>query len=89
MVVQLSAPAAPPNPTVKTPKPPQAGVVSRRIETMTGQAYDVLIERIAGTWYLTIHQFPRQPGVAAADFQDTYSDYAAAERALREFTGTH
>jgi hypothetical protein len=82
-------PAAPPSPAVKTPKPPQAGVVSRRIETMTGQAYDVLIERIAGTWYLTIHQFPRQASLVDADFQDTYSDYAAAERALREFTGSH
>ena len=81
--------AGPPKSAGRTPKPPEAGVVSRRVETMTGQAYDVLIERIAGTWYLSIHQFPRQAGVTDADFQDAFSDYAAAERALREFTSKH
>jgi hypothetical protein len=65
------------------------GSLSRRVETMRGQTYDLLIERMGGQWYLTIHQVPRQPGVEIPDLEESFSDRAAAERAMGEFLKTH
>jgi hypothetical protein len=48
-----------------------------------------LIEQITESWYLIIHQVPRQPGVDAPDLEKVFTDYEAANKALREFIRTH
>lgn len=65
--------------------PAPTSPVRKRIETASGQAYEVVIEQIADSWYLTVHQIPRQPGVDAPDLQKVFDDYPAANTALREF----
>ncbi|MFQ5877603.1 MAG: PilZ domain-containing protein [Acidobacteriota bacterium] len=74
---------------VSAPPREPKGPRRRRVETRSGQAYDVLIERQAGEWTVTIHQSPRQPGVTAPDFEQSYRDYASAERALGDFLKSH
>jgi Tfp pilus assembly protein PilZ len=64
------------------------GPVRRRVETRQGNAYDVLLEKNGG-WRLTIVQVPRQLGVDAPDLERGFPDYAAADRALRDFLKTH
>jgi len=59
--------------------------VRKRIETASGQAYEVVIEEIADSWYLTVHQIPRQEGVDAPDLQKVFDNYHSANTALREF----
>ena len=97
--VQEPSEAAQPEPSAEPPAPspplrtepvaPVTGGIRRRVETATGQAYDVVIERAAGSWFLTIHQFPRQPGVTDPDLQEAFSDYAEADRALKDFVRKH
>lgn len=90
--------AAPPgaSPVPRAPSPVRAAAVPRhspapsspvrkRIETASGQAYEVVIELIAESWYLTVHQVPRQAGVDAPDLQKVFDNYPAANAALREF----
>ena len=72
----------------KKPTRPQ-GSVRRRVETMQGQSYDILLERVAGEWYLTIHHLPRQPGVEIPDLDERFSEYEPAERAMRDFLKSH
>ena len=81
----------PPERTAPAPKraAPPTSPIQRRFETASGQAYDVLIEQIAESWYLVIHQVPRQPGVDAPDLEKVFTDYEAASRALREFIRSH
>jgi hypothetical protein len=79
-----AAQPAPPSTAPNRPSPP-TGPVCKRIETASGQAYEVVIEQIAESWYLTIHQIPRQPGVDAPDLQKVFNNYDAANAALREF----
>ncbi len=89
---QAQGPATPP-PERTAPAPkraaPPTSPIQRRFETASGQAYDVLIEQIAESWYLVIHQVPRQPGVDAPDLEKVFTDYEAANRALREFIRSH
>jgi len=93
-----AAPAAPhgesPGPRAPTPmrvattpqgSPAPSSPVRKRIETASGQAYEVVIELIAESWYLTVHQVPRQAGVDAPDLQRVFDNYPAANAALREF----
>lgn len=65
--------------------PAPSSPVRRRIETASGQAFEAVIEQIAESWYLTIHQVPRQPGVDAPDLEKVFDNYSAANTALREF----
>jgi hypothetical protein len=84
----LSPSADPPSPPPPSPKT-QQGSLRRRVETMRGQTYDLLIERVGGQWYLTIHQVPRQPGVEIPDLEESFPDRPSAERAMAEFLKTH
>ncbi|MBI4169472.1 MAG: PilZ domain-containing protein [Acidobacteria bacterium] len=82
----------PPAPAPEKAQPRAAeprGPVRRRLESRRGQTYDVLLERQAGGWRLTVVQLPRQIGVGAPDFEGTFPAYAAAEKALREFVKAH
>jgi PilZ domain len=81
--------AAAPTPSPAPPAPEPTGPVRRRMETRSGQAYDVLMERGAAGWQLTIVQLPRQIGVDAPDLKGTYPDYATAEAKLLEFVRSH
>lgn len=88
------APAPAPEGTAKGAAPQAAqpapkGPIKRRLETRRGNAYDVLIEPAGGGWRLLIAQVPRQIGVGAADHDETYGDFAAADRALKEFIRDH
>jgi hypothetical protein len=65
------------------------GPVRRRLESPQGQAYDVLLEPHILGWRLQIVQLPHQPGVQAPDHDKTYADYAAAEKAMRQFVRAH
>ena len=65
------------------------GSTRRRVDTMQGQTYDILLERVAGEWYLTIHHLPRQPGVEIPDLDERFSEYEPAERAMRDFLKSH
>jgi hypothetical protein len=81
-------------PETQSPAPPEKptrpqGTVRRRVETMQGQTYDILLERVAGEWYLTIHHLPRQPGVEIPDLDERFSEYEPAERAMRDFLKSH
>jgi hypothetical protein len=87
---RAEAPAPSGRPNERTPTTPErphapASPVRKRIETASGQAYEVVIEQISESWYLTVHQVPRQPGVDAPDLQKVFDDYPAANTALREF----
>jgi hypothetical protein len=75
-----AAPPPPPDPTEP---------VQRRFETSRGQGYESLIEKEDNDWVLTIHQVPRQPGVERPEKRARFRDYAAADRALREFIRDH
>ena len=81
---EAAAPAAP-----APPAPEPQGPITRRLEGRQGQSYEALLERRPQGWNLTIVQLPRQLGVGAPDFVGLCSDYASAERALREFVRTH
>jgi len=89
------APAAPrPEPAATPPAaaPPAAeprGPVTRRLESRQGQSYEAVLERQPEGWNLTIVQLPRQLGVGAPDLVSLCSDYASAEKALRDFVRTH
>ncbi len=73
----------------KTPKKAAEKPVKRRVETMHGSTFDVRLERDGGAWLLTIHRLPRQPGVEIPLEQQRFSDYASAERSMREFLKSH
>ena len=60
-----------------------------RLETRQGNTYSILIDRQGGECTLTIVQVPRQIGVDAPDYQDSFPDYESAEKALRDFLRTH
>ena len=81
---QKAEPEAPPRPT-KEP----SGSQKRRVETRSGQSFEILIERQAGEWNVIINQSPRQPGVTTADFEESFADYADADRAVRNFLQSH
>jgi len=88
-------PAAPrPEPAAAPPAatPPAAepkGPITRRLESRQGQSYEALLERQPQGWNLTVVQLPRQLGVGAPDFVSLCSDYASAEKALRDFVRSH
>ena len=92
-----SAPADPrsaaPAPAAAPPAAPAAaepkGPVRRRLETHQGNSYEVLLDPRGGGWRMTIVQLPRQAGVDAPDLEQDFRDYAAAEKALREFIRSH
>jgi hypothetical protein len=65
-----------------------AGPVRRRLETLGGLVYDVLVDRRKGTWVLTIFQSPRPLGIREPDFEGAFPDYASVDRALRDFMRT-
>ena len=83
--------SAAPSKAVPRPAAPRepSGPVRRKIETRLGNAYAILLERRGSFWRLTIAGHPRQPGVDAADFEETFTDHASAEAALRSFLKTH
>jgi hypothetical protein len=89
-----SAPAAPtsaatpPPAAAPTPTEPK-GPVRRRLETHQGNSYEVLLDPRGGGWRMTIVQLPRQIGVDAPDLEQDFRDYAATEKALREFIRSH
>jgi PilZ domain-containing protein len=92
------APPAPPAPQAAAAVAPQAaappapepkGPITRRLESRQGQSYQALLERKSQGWNLTIIQLPRQLGVDAPDFVSLFSDYASAEKALRDFVRAH
>ena len=91
------APAAPrPEPAAAAPAPAAAppaaeprGPITRRLESRQGQSYEAVLERQPQGWNLTIVQLPRQLGVGAPDLESLCSDYASAEKALRDFVRTH
>ncbi len=80
--VRPARPAAPPQPEPKSP-------ARRRLESRQGHTYDALFEKWPGRWELTIVQVPRQLGVDAPDFQDTFDDFKSAEDAFRAFVRDH
>ena len=86
---ETAPPAAEPPAAPKKSPNKQQGSVRRRVETMQGQTYDILLERISGEWYLTIHQLPRQPGVEIPNLDERFSDYESADRAMRDFLKSH
>ncbi|HEU4402094.1 MAG TPA: PilZ domain-containing protein [Candidatus Polarisedimenticolia bacterium] len=85
--------AAPPEAAPKAAQPAAVaeprGPIRRRLESRQGQSYDILMERRAGGWRLTIVQLPRQLGVQSPDHEADYPDHAAAEAALRDFVRAH
>lgn len=101
VIVEDPGAATTPGPPGESPEPPArtprristlpqrstapSSPVRKRIETASGQAYEVVIELIAESWYLTVHQVPRQQGVDAPDLQKVFDNYPAANAALREF----
>ncbi|HEX9428125.1 MAG TPA: PilZ domain-containing protein [Candidatus Polarisedimenticolia bacterium] len=80
-------------PTTPAPKPAAprepSGTVRKKVETRLGNAYAILLERRGTFWRLTIAGHPRQPGVDAADFEETFTDHASAEAALQSFLKAH
>ncbi len=80
--------ATPPPAAAPTPTEPK-GPVRRRLETHQGNSYEVLLDPRGGGWRMTIVQLPRQAGVDAPDLEQDFRDYAAAEKALREFIRSH
>jgi hypothetical protein len=72
------------------PRPPEPiGPVRKKVETRRGNAYAILMERRGAFWRLTISAHPRQPGVGAADLEETFTDHASAESALQNFLKNH
>ncbi len=83
-----TSPAARTPAAASTPTEPK-GPVRRRLETHQGNSYEVLLDPRGGGWRMTIVQLPRQAGVDAPDLEQDFRDYAAAEKALREFIRSH
>ncbi len=84
--------AAAPAPAAARPAPPAPdpkGPVHRRLESRNGEGFDVMMERRRGGWHLVVMRLPRQLGVDAPDLEDDYPDYAAAEKAVRDFVRSH
>ncbi len=84
---QAAPPAA--SNAASPPPPDPTGPVQKRFETSRGQGYESLIEKEDDEWVLTIHQVPRQPGVERPEKRARFRDFAAADRALREFIRDH
>jgi hypothetical protein len=89
----LSDPGAPedgrPAGAKQAPRQEPKSPVRRRLESRQGHTYDAKFEKWPGRWELTIVQVPRQLGVDAPDFQDTFDDFWSAEAAFRAFVRDH
>jgi hypothetical protein len=81
-------PAGPP-PAAAPRRPEPKSPVRRRLESRQGLTYDALFEKWPGGWELTIVQVPRQLGVDAPDFKDSFDDFGSAEDAFRAFVRDH
>lgn len=77
-----------PNPMSASPTEPKSPV-RRRLETRQGNAYEVLVEKNANAWTLTIFPSPREPHVTRPEFTGAFADYCSADEALREFLRAH
>jgi PilZ domain len=63
--------------------------VRRRLETKQGNSYDILMEKRAGAWQVTIVQLPKQVGVGEPEFEDSFPTFALADQAVRDFIRSH
>ncbi len=61
----------------------------RRLETKQGNSYDILMEKRAGAWQVTIVQLPRQVGVGEPELEDSFPTFALADLAVRDFIRSH
>jgi PilZ domain-containing protein len=71
------------------PRQEPKGAVRRRLETKQGNSYDILMEKRGGAWQVTIAQLPRQIGVDEPELEDSFSTFALADQAVRDFIRSH